>query len=201
MKVINVFVFSAVLAKFQSPRADIIFSDKVCFFTRDGVRHLCLRLGNLRCHTLYNPSLRLFVLKEKVSEASLARTRGNSSPDHLLPSSSPLKQETSEGESFIQIKELDVEEPGTVSGFYNITHKIDEESPLFELRESQMRSRDQILALQVIFTALDPVYQAEVCAKHIYETSQLAFGKRCGRKERETRGKKGQLRAGKGKRN
>ena len=141
MKVINVFVFSAVLAKFQSPRADIIFSDKVCFFTRDGVRHLCLRLGNLRCHTLYNPSLRLFVLKEKVSEASLARTRGNSSPDHLLPSSSPLKQETSEGESFIQIKELDVEEPGTVSGFYNITHKIDEESAVHLEMEGEQRRR------------------------------------------------------------
>ena len=105
------------------------------------------------------------------------------SPHHL-----PSKQETSEGESFIQIKELEVEEPGTVSGFYNITHKIDEESILFELRESQMRSRDQILALQVIFTALDPVYQAEVCAKHIYETSQLAFGKRCGRKEKKRAG-------------
>ncbi|QDZ22150.1 inward rectifying potassium channel transporter [Chloropicon primus] len=150
---INVFVFAAVMAKFQSPRADIIFSDKICLFTRDGVRHLCLRVGNLRCHTLYSPSLRVFVLKE---------------------------QGTSEGEDFVQSVELSVEEPGTVSGFYNITHRIDGSSPLYDLRAEDMRVPDNILAFQVIFTAVDPVYQAEVCAKCSYSTNQLEFGKRFG---------------------
>ncbi|QDZ23791.1 hypothetical protein A3770_11p63090 [Chloropicon primus] len=149
---INVFVFAAVLAKFQSPKADVVFSDKICLFTRDGVRHLCLRVGNLRCHTLYNPSLRLFVLKE---------------------------QETSEGEDFVKIVELPVALPGTISGFYNITHRIDEESPLFSLSPEDMKNPDNVMAFQVIVTALDPVYQAEVCAKCSYNSaSQLELSKR-----------------------
>ena len=147
---INVFVFSAVLAKFQSPQADVIFSKKVCFFTRDGARHLCLRVGNLRCHTLYNPSLRLFVLSDA---------------------------ETAEGESFVRIEELEVGEPGTVSGVYNITHKIDEDSPLYRYGST---TKGAIMALQVIFTALDPVYQAEVCAKISYTSENFVFGHRFG---------------------
>ena len=148
---VNVFVFAAVLAKFQSPKADVVFSSKVCFFTRNSVRHVCIRLGNLRCHTLFNPSLRLFLLKSN---------------------------ETSEGEQFVKIQELAVDEPGTVSGVYNITHKIDEESPLFELKGSDLKSKESVMALQCIFTALDPVYQAEVCAKVSYTADQLVFGAR-----------------------
>ena len=138
----QVFVFAVVLAKYQSPSADVVFSKKALIFTRDGVRHLCLRVGNLRCHTLYNPSLRLFVL---------------------------TNMETEEGETFVSIEELEVGAPGTVSGVYNITHKIDEDSPLYHYEPGH-------ISLQVVFSALDPIYQAEVCAKSSYRPDDFVTG-------------------------
>ena len=119
----------------QSPKADVVFSQSCCIFTRDGTPHLCLRLGNLRCHTLFNPHIRLFLLR-----------------DH----------ETAEGESFVRIQEIKVDLPGTVSGVYSVTHKIDEDSPLREaarVMASGGAIQEELLAIQCTFTALDPVYQ------------------------------------------
>ena len=148
---INVFVFAAVLAKFQSPQADLIFSKQACVFTRDSVRFLCIRVGNLRCHCLFNPTIKLYLLQDR---------------------------ETAEGESFITIKQLSVDEPGTISGVYNITHKIDSKSPLFALSEKEIKSGNRNIALQCVFSALDPVYQAEVCSKSSYGMDSIKFGVR-----------------------
>ena len=36
--------------------------------TRDGVPHLLMRVGNLRCHTLYSPRIRLTLLRRHVTQ-------------------------------------------------------------------------------------------------------------------------------------
>lgn len=103
---------------------------------------MCLRLGNLRCHTLFNPHIRLFLLR-----------------DH----------ETAEGESFVRIQEIKVDLPGTVSGVYSVTHKIDEDSPLREaarVMASGGAIQEELLAIQCTFTALDPVYQVRLNTKN-----------------------------------
>ena len=126
----------------QSPKADVVFSQSCCIFTRDGTPHLCLRLGNLRCHTLFNPHIRLFLLR-----------------DH----------ETAEGESFVRIQEIKIDLPGTVSGVYSVTHKIDEDSPLREaarVMASGGAIQEELLAIQCTFTALDPVYQVRLNTKN-----------------------------------
>ena len=54
---VNVFVFSVVVAKFQAPQSDLVWSSGCVILSRDGVPHLLMRVGNLRCHTLYSPRI------------------------------------------------------------------------------------------------------------------------------------------------
>ena len=49
---VNVFVFSVVLAKFQAPQSDLVWTEGCVIAPRDGVPTLLMRVGNLRCHTL-----------------------------------------------------------------------------------------------------------------------------------------------------
>ena len=53
---VNVFVFSVVVAKFQAPQSDLVWSEGCVILSRDGVPHLLMRVGNLRCHTLVFPA-------------------------------------------------------------------------------------------------------------------------------------------------
>jgi hypothetical protein len=66
--VVNVFVFTAVLAKFQAPQVDLVWSGKAVMTRRDGVPTLLIRVGNLKAHTLYNPTIRLTLLSRHVTE-------------------------------------------------------------------------------------------------------------------------------------
>jgi len=106
---VNVFVFSAVMAKFQSPQADFVFSRICTVVQRDKVPTLLFRLGNLRCHTLYGPEIRLTLLRRHV---------------------------TAEGEVFSHRLDLEVPQPPTISGIYTIAHSISSNSPLRPLLES-----------------------------------------------------------------
>ena len=65
---VNVFVFSVVVAKFQAPQSDLVWSEGCVILSRDGVPHLLMRVGNLRCHTLYSPRIRLTLLRRHVTQ-------------------------------------------------------------------------------------------------------------------------------------
>ena len=76
---VNVFVFSVVVAKFQAPQSDLVWSEGCVILSRDGVPHLLMRVGNLRCHTLYSPRIRLTLLRRHVTqegESSLVQSPG-----------------------------------------------------------------------------------------------------------------------------
>ena len=107
--VVNVFVFAAVLAKFQSPQKDLVWSTKGVMAKRDGVPTLLVRVGNLRCHTLYNPTIRCTLLSRHV---------------------------TAEGEGFMKKEEVEVMQPATISGVHTIACAVDKQSPLFPILQT-----------------------------------------------------------------
>ena len=145
---INVVLFACILAKFQAPQADIVFSDSCVVADRNRVPHLMIRVSNLRCHTLYNLNVRVSLLQRFV---------------------------TVEGESYTKVRDLAIQEPPpTMAGVLTLCHVLDSASPLFGLSEAKLAESSQ-MAIQCTFTALDPVYQAEVCAKTSYSPHQLRF--------------------------
>jgi hypothetical protein len=113
---VNVFVFAAVMAKFQAPQADLVWSGQAVITRRDGVPTLLARVGNLRCHTLYNPTIRLTLLRRNVTE---------------------------EGEGYMQKLECDVVQPATISGVHTIAHSIDEASPLHSVVAKHSKQQEQ----------------------------------------------------------
>ena len=44
--------------------------------SRDDVPHLLMRVGNLRCHTLYSPRIRLTLLRRHVTQKARATFAG-----------------------------------------------------------------------------------------------------------------------------
>ena len=147
--VVNVFVFAFVLAKFQSPQADIIFSKTACVATRNGQPFLMIRVGNLRCHTMFSVSISLNLFQRQV---------------------------TSEGEVYMKIEALEVVPPATMSGVYTITHRVDEASPLHGLTQAKLAEKPaNEFMLQCVFQAYDPIYQADVCSKVVFGPSNIKF--------------------------
>ena len=178
--VVNVFVFAAVLAKFQSPQKDLVWSTKGVMAKRDGVPTLLVRVGNLRCHTLYNPTIRCTLLSRHV---------------------------TAEGEGFMKKEEVEVMQPATISGVHTIACAVDKQSPLFPILQTSRFVHCPVLGaasasgersngdkkndddsdasdsdasdepfqwlLHVTFTALDPVYGAELCSHTTYTDDSL----------------------------
>ena len=178
--VVNGFVFAAVLAKFQSPQKDLVWSTKGVMTKRDGVPTLLVRVGNLRCHTLYNPTIRCTLLSRHV---------------------------TAEGEGFMKKEEVEVTQPATISGVHTIACAVEPRSPLFPILETsrfvncpvlgpgarasggkekdEKASNDDSDAssdasdepfrwlLHVTFTALDPVYGADLCSHTTYTDESL----------------------------
>ena len=178
--VVNVFVFAAVVAKFQSPQKDLVWSTKGVMAKRDGVPTLLVRVGNLRCHTLYNPTIRCTLLSRHV---------------------------TAEGEGFMKKETVEVMQPATVSGVHTIACAVDKQSPLFPILQTSRFVHCPVLGaasasgersngdkkndddsdasdsdasdepfqwlLHVTFTALDPVYGAELCSHTTYTDDSL----------------------------
>jgi len=102
---LNVLVFAIVCTKFQRPKPDILFANKVVVAPRDGIPTLLIRLGNKRCNIIYHPDVRL---------SFLCPTR------------------TKEGETYIKSISLHIAMPNVIAGVFTISHPIDSSSPLKE---------------------------------------------------------------------
>jgi hypothetical protein len=92
-----------------------------------------------------------------------------------------LKQtRTPEGESFVSMQLLDVDTPAVMGGSVTITHKIDNESPLFDCIVGGLVSPDRLEhhAFSATIVANDDVYQAEINAMKRYTFEDFAFNKR-----------------------
>ena len=148
---VNVFVFSVVVAKFQAPQSDLVWSSGCVILSRDGVPHLLMRVGNLRCHTLYSPRIRLTLLRRHV---------------------------TQEGESYFRRDDLSVDQPSVMSGIHTVAHAIDDASPLRELYESGTLLKDagEALLIHAVVQAFDNVYGGDLSATHTYGKGSLLEG-------------------------
>ena len=143
---VNVFVFAVVLTKFAAPSSDLVWSLYACVIERDGVPHLLLRIGNLRCHTLFQPEISLTLICER---------------------------KTREGEAYSERVPLHIKAPPpTISAMHTVAHVIDGASPLYPLYK-KLRSRSSDAkndsdggctacgtSIHASFVAQDPVYQA-----------------------------------------
>ena len=146
---VNVFVFSVVVAKFQAPQSDLVWSEGCVIISRDGVPHLLMRVGNLRCHTLYSPRIRLTLLRRHI---------------------------TQEGESYYRRDDLSVDQPSVMSGIHTVAHAIDDASPLRELYESGALQKLEGLLIHAVVQAFDNVYGGDLSATHTYGKGSLLEG-------------------------
>ena len=94
---LQAFLFSVAVTRFQMPQSDLFFSDKLLFTNRDDVPHLIFRIGNLRCNMIFHPNVCLTMLRQ---------------------------HRTKEGESYVRMIELPVEVPTVMGGSITITHQI-----------------------------------------------------------------------------
>jgi hypothetical protein len=51
---LQAFLFSVAVTRFQMPQADLILSDNLLFTNRFHTPHLIFRIGNLRCNMIFN---------------------------------------------------------------------------------------------------------------------------------------------------
>ena len=149
---LQAFLFSVAVTRFQMPEADLILSDSLVFTNRFHVPHLIFRIGNLRCNMIFHPSVSLTMLKQV---------------------------RTPEGESFVSMEALDVDIPSVMGGSVTITHKVTEDSPLFECVQDGRVTPDKLgnCAFSVTIVANDDVYQAEVNAMKRYTSEDFQFNK------------------------
>jgi hypothetical protein len=145
-------------------------------------------VGNLRCHTLYNPAIRVTLLSRHV---------------------------TTEGEGFMQKEDVECMQPATISGVHTIACPVVRESPLYEVfsRSKTVKDKgppgtpspgrpsgnvkvggstpggdaefdsdsesdsddedDSQWLLHVTFTATDPIYGAELCSTTTFTRDTL----------------------------
>jgi len=163
---VNLLVLSAIVAKFQSPKADIVFSSNGVVRCRDGVPTVQLRVGNLRCNKLFPDSITLTLLR---------------------------RHRTEEGEVYSKRTDLSVGKPSTISGVFTVVHVIDESSPLLELLESgalansfekketttrydSTQQPSETMLLHATLRAYDDVFKGDVCATATYGGGDLVFG-------------------------
>ena len=150
---LNVFMFTFVITKFQRPLAAMLLADRVCLCTRAGEPFLLLRFANLRCNTLHRADVTLTLLR---------------------------RRRTPEGEDFVARTRLGLHEPpSTLTAVATVAHRVETEGPgavLQELLDRSITPEDlPDLLLQVVVTAYDPIYDADVCAVKVYGASDLAL--------------------------
>ena len=155
---VNLVVLSAIVAKFQSPRGDIVWSSVGVVRCRDGVPSLQFRVGNLRCNKLFPNEISLALLRRHV---------------------------TREGETFSKRVALNVARPSVISGVHTVVHDVDETSPLLPvLRSGALRrafGKDGDgdggrMLLHATLRAFDDVFKGDVCATASYGEGSVVFG-------------------------
>jgi hypothetical protein len=95
---LNVFLFTFIMTKFQRPLAHMLYANKIAFCTRGGEQFILIRLANLRCNTLHRPEVTLTLLR---------------------------RRSTPEGEEFVSRSHLAVHEPPvTLTAVTTVSYKV-----------------------------------------------------------------------------
>ena len=155
--ILQAFLFSVAVTRFQMAKADFFFSDKVCFSKRFGTPYVTIRIGNRRCNLIFHPEVRMVA---------------------LMPTKTP------EGEQFFRIEELPTTTPSTMAGSITVAHKIDQESALAPALSSDGKTVDEdcnflrTVHICVTIVAADNTFQSEVQGIKRYSATDFAFGSR-----------------------
>ena len=154
--VLQCFIFSVAVTRFQMAKADFFFSDKVCFTRRFGEPFVTVRIGNKRCNLIFHPDVRMVAL---------------------------IPKKTPEGETFFSIVDMELKVPSTMAGSITVAHKVDAHSPLQQAlgRDGQLDEHSPMLQsvhFCVTIVATDKTFQAEVQGIKRYSAKQWVFRSR-----------------------
>ncbi|AYF43628.1 inward rectifier potassium channel [Halobacteriovorax sp. BALOs_7] len=137
-----------VFAKLSRPKARIRFSKNVLITKHDGIRSVCLRIGN---------------------------TRGNDIVEAKVHLSALFNEVTSEGEKVRRIYNLDLKRD--YSPFFRLSwliiHPISETSPLFDYENSEHK----LVGLMLTVTGHDGTYSTTVYDQHLYSREDIVKDK------------------------
>jgi inward rectifier potassium channel len=138
-------------ARFSRPTARVLFSKVVVVTTFNGVPTLMLRAGNERDNLILEASVRMSLIRKEV---------------------------TKEGETFYRVHDLKLERErsNAFALSWTVMHKIDENSPLFGRRASDLAAEEA--TLNVAISGVDETLNDTVHARTSYEPNQIIFGSR-----------------------
>lgn len=144
-------ITSLVFARFSKPTARILFSRVAVITPYDGVRTLIFRVANQR---------RSYILE---ATASLVLIRD---------------EETAEGHSLRRFYDLRLERSRSpvFALSWQIMHRIDEASPLFDVTADAIREGD--MRLGVTISGVDETFAAGITARHNYAYRDIVFERR-----------------------
>lgn len=140
-----------VFAKFSRPRAKVMFSDVMLIQPRNGQPCLVFRVANARGNEIIEASVRVSALVPEVTEEGDALRRLIDLP--LLRTTTPMFAMT-----------------------WTVIHPIDEASPLHD-RDAASFLADNVRFI-VSMTGIDATFSQTVHARHVYEASDVVWGRR-----------------------
>lgn len=140
-----------VFAKFSRPTSRVLFSDKLCVYTRDGQDILALRVANARGNDVTEASVRIAVLFDEISV---------------------------EGERLRRVLDLDLVRQTTPIFVMSwmIMHPITPDSPLYGLTRADLVAKNA--AFVVTLTGFDGTFSQTVHAHALYNMDDVHVGVR-----------------------
>lgn len=142
-----------VFAKFSTPTSRIAFAPKVVISPVDDVPTLAIRLGNERGNFVVNADITVTLVRTVVTKEG--QTLYQNVDLRLVRSRAPALART-----------------------WNVSHRIEADSPLFGLGPKELLEREIELTVSVAGT--DETTVQPVLARHRYETTDILFGARYG---------------------
>ncbi len=149
-------LFSAVttgmaVIKFSRPLSRVLFSKNILIHNMDGQKTLSFRMGNARSSEIVDAKVSLVVTRPETTSEGIEMRRIYDL--ELVRSHSPL---------FILS--------------WTVMHKINENSPLYNMTESELQSSD--VSFIISMTGIDDVFSQTVYDRYIYWGNELVLAKK-----------------------
>jgi len=145
----TIFATGVVFSKFSRPLSKIVFSGPILINSHHGKKVLTFRVGNMR---------------------------GNDIVDATIVVSALIEDNSPEGTSLRSIKDLKLER--SRSPFFSLSwvlfHVIDEDSPLFELIQSN-NIDSKLISIACLLTGHDGNYSQTIYSRHSYFPEDFVF--------------------------
>src|ERR1700730_1590576 len=140
-----------IFVRFSRPTARMHFSKVAVITPFDGVRTLMIRLANLRHQAMVEPEFRMILMRDVV---------------------------TAEGEEVRRFRSLKLEFDHLIAfpAVLTVRHRIDEQSPLFELTPADFQQQDVRILASIV--GVDTVIVAPVQSLRDYNYDQFEWNRR-----------------------